>query len=70
MQQNVGMADRAVRIVVGLGIIAMGAMSQSWWGVIGVIPMVTGGVGWCPPYSILGINTCTSRPLSMEHSID
>lgn len=58
MEKNVGGADRVVRIVAGIGIIAAGAVYQSWWGIIGVVPLATATLGWCPPYSLLGINTC------------
>ncbi|MFO0490197.1 MAG: DUF2892 domain-containing protein, partial [Curvibacter sp.] len=32
-----------------------------WWGWLGVIPLVTGLIGWCPPYALLGINTCRTK---------
>lgn len=58
MTRNVGSADRAIRIVVGLGIIAAGIAYGSWWGAIGAVPLLTGLIGWCPPYSLFGISTC------------
>jgi sulfite exporter TauE/SafE len=57
MQHNVGKADRAIRIIVGLVIIAAGFYYQSWWGAIGIIPLFTGALRWCPPYQLLGIST-------------
>ena len=62
MSANVGFVDRAARIVIGLALIAMalglfGAAYETVWGWVGVIPLVTGLVGWCPLYSVLGIRT-------------
>jgi len=57
MQLNVGKPERVIRVVVGLAIIGAGVYFQSWWGAIGLIPVFTGIVGWCPPYQLLGIST-------------
>lgn len=57
MQCNIGKADMAIRIVAGLLIIAAGAAMQSWWGAIGIIPLATGILRWCPAYTPLGIST-------------
>jgi hypothetical protein len=57
--QNVGTIDRAIRAVIGLGLIALVFVGpQTVWGWIGVVPLVTAIIGWCPPYALLGINTC------------
>lgn len=61
MEKNVGGIDRNIRIVVGLAIIAAGLVYQSWWGAIGLVPLATALLGWCPPYAILGINTCKTK---------
>ncbi len=61
MKPNVGGIDRVVRIVAGLAIVGAGVYCQSWWGAIGVIPLATGLLRWCPPYGILGINTCCTK---------
>jgi hypothetical protein len=61
MQKNVGGADKTIRIVLGLAIIAAGVYFQSWWGAIGIVPLTTALLGWCPPYSLLGINTCSLK---------
>jgi len=58
MQQNVGGLDRSLRIIVGLAIIAAGFYFQSWWGAVGVIPLLTGSLGWCPAYLPFGISSC------------
>jgi hypothetical protein len=57
MTQNMGSTDRTIRIVAGLAIIAWGIYAQSWLGVIGVIPLGTALLGWCPAYLPFGIRT-------------
>ena len=58
MKKNVGGIDKATRIVLGLVIIALGIYFKNWLGIIGVIILLTGLLGWCGLYTILGINTC------------
>ncbi|HFQ92043.1 MAG TPA: DUF2892 domain-containing protein [Chromatiales bacterium] len=58
MQANVGSIDRVLRIAVGLALIAIVFVGpQTPWGWIGVIPLVTALIGWCPLYRILGISS-------------
>ena len=57
MQLNVGKPERVIRVIVGLVIIGAGVYYQSWWGAIGLVPVLTGILGWCPPYQLLGIST-------------
>lgn len=64
MKKNVGTVDRGLRIVVGLALLAWaiwGTGQYTWVGWIGVVPILTALVGWCPPYSLLGINTCSTK---------
>lgn len=61
MGKNVGGVDKILRIVVGLVLIAWGVYAQNWWGAIGLIPLLTGLMNWCPAYSILGLNTCKTK---------
>ncbi len=62
MTKNVGGIDRIIRIAVGIALIAAAAMgSIGLWGYIGVVPLLTGLMGWCPPYAILGFNTCSVK---------
>jgi len=62
MKQNIGKAERVVRVVVGVGILSLAFVGpRSAWGYFGLAPVVTGLVGWCPPYTLLGIDT---RPAS------
>ena len=58
MKCNVGKADRIFRVIAGLCIIIAGVYFKSWFGVIGVIPLVTATLGWCPLYIPLGISSC------------
>jgi len=59
MQRNEGTIDRALRIIAGLGLLSLVFVGpQTPWGWIGLVPLVTGLVGTCPVYSMLGIRTC------------
>lgn len=57
MKKNIGSLERAIRFVAGLVIIGLGFVFQSWWGVIGAVPLLTALIGWCPPYAMLGFST-------------
>jgi hypothetical protein len=57
MKCNMGTTDRIIRTVVGAAIIIAGIYFQSWWGVIGLIPLGTAAIGWCPAYLPFGIST-------------
>jgi len=64
MKKNVGGIDRIARIVIGVVLVILVITGQiGAWGWIGLLPLATGAMGWCPPYSILGINTCKNRNL-------
>ncbi len=58
MQKNVGSIDKIARIVVGLALIVWAIAGGPVWAWIGVLPLATGLLGWCPAYSLLGIKTC------------
>lgn len=58
MKKNMGSTDRWIRIVIGLVVIALGVFYQNWWGVLGVIPLLTAIILWCPLYVPFGIRTC------------
>jgi len=60
MKCNIGTADKTVRIVLGLGIIGVGLYFKSWWGIIGLLPILTAVIGCCPAYLPFGISTCKS----------
>ncbi len=58
MKQNIGKVERVVRVSVGLGILSLAFVGpSSAWGFLGLAPILTGIVGWCPPYTLLGIDT-------------
>ncbi len=62
MFKNVGGVDRVVRIVVGLGILSLAFFGpQTAWGYLGLVPLVTGLIGWCPAYLPFGIKTCRTK---------
>ena len=61
MKSNVGGIDRILRIVIGIVLIGLAATGTlGAWAWIGVVPLATGVVGWCPPYAMFGISTCKS----------
>lgn len=58
MQKNMSNIDRALRIVVGIALIGLAATNNiGLWGWIGVIPLATALIGWCPAYTLLGISS-------------
>ncbi len=59
MKANVGNLDRVVRIVLGLGLLSLTVMGpQTWFGLLGLIPLATATMGFCPLYTLLGLSTC------------
>mgnify|MGYP000214483612 CR=1 FL=1 len=59
MTKNVGGIDRILRIVLGLVLIGLTVSGTiGVWGWVGVVPLATGALGWCPLYTLLGINSC------------
>jgi hypothetical protein len=62
MEPNIGKTERVVRVVLGLGILSLAFVGPaSAWGYLGLAPVVTGLVGWCPPYTLLGLDTRTAK---------
>lgn len=59
---NVGTIDRIIRVIVGLALISIVFIGpQTPWGWIGLVPLLTAGVGFCPLYRIIGLSTCALR---------
>ncbi|MBS1192293.1 MAG: hypothetical protein H6Q97_272 [Nitrospirae bacterium] len=59
MKKNVGSVERAIRIITGIAILSLAFVGpQSPWAYLGIIPLATGLMGWCPAYALLGISTC------------
>lgn len=62
MKANEGTIDRVLRVLVGAGILSLAFIGpQTPWAYLGAIPLLTGLVGFCPVYALLGINTCVER---------
>jgi len=61
MKCNIGRTDKIIRLLVGLGIVAAGLVTGSWWGLIGLIPLATAIFGRCGLYYPLGISTIEKK---------
>ena len=61
MQKNVGGIDKIARILVGIALIVWAIAGGPVWTWIGVLPLATGLLGWCPAYTLLGFNTCPMK---------
>lgn len=57
MTKNMGTTDRVIRLVLGVGLLAWGYSTQNWLGAIGLVPLFTAAIGWCPAYLPFGIKT-------------
>lgn len=66
MNKNLGKIDRSLRVIVGLVIIAAGIIYGSWLGAIGLVPLLTAVLGWCPLYCPLKINTCSKEECNIS----
>ena len=64
MERNVGNFDRFLRISLGIAVIALGIFYQSWWGLVGLVPLLTALLNWCPAYSLIGLST--ERKIKIE----
>jgi hypothetical protein len=58
MKTNVGGIDKIIRILAGVALIAWALMGGPVWAWIGIVPLATGLLGWCPAYTLFGMNTC------------
>jgi hypothetical protein len=66
MKENVGAADKIVRIVIGLVVLALGLIYESWLGLIGFIPLFTAVIKRCPAYKLFNISTCKKSSAGNE----
>lgn len=57
MKRNIGSIDRRIRLVAGVVLLVLGIVFQSWWGLVGLIPLATGLIRWCPLYAPFKIST-------------
>lgn len=64
MKVNVGSADKAIRIVIGLALLSLLFLLDGrarWFGLIGLVPLLTAFTGFCPLYTLLGVSTCPRK---------
>jgi hypothetical protein len=61
MKKNVGGLDRGFRIVLGLVVVGLGIAYRSWWGALGLLPLLTGMFAWCPVYVPFNTTTCAQE---------
>ena len=62
MKINVGGIERIARIVIGLVLIGLTLNGNiGVWGWLGIVPLATGAIGWCPPYAMFGFSTCAMK---------
>ncbi len=62
MKTNEGAIDRVLRVLVGAGVLSLAFVGpQTPWGYLGLVPLITGLVGYCPVYAMLGFNTCPAK---------
>ncbi len=62
MTRNEGTLDRVARVVLGLILLSLTVVGpQTMWGLVGLIPLLTGLVGYCPIYKLLGFDTCPGK---------
>jgi hypothetical protein len=61
MKKNVGGAERIIRVIAGIAILSLAFVGpKTPWAYLGIVPLTTGLIGWCPPYRLLGFSTCKS----------
>lgn len=61
MKCNIGRTEQIIRITIGMVIVFIGLYFRNWWGIIGLIPIATGLIRYCPISHILGVSTCKSN---------
>ncbi len=66
MNTNIGGIDRPIRVMAGLAIIFWGVLSTNLWGIVGLIPLVTGAMQWCPAYHLMKISTYAETPSDLD----
>jgi hypothetical protein len=69
MSNNEGTLDRAVRIALGIALLSIVVIGpKTAWGLLGVVPLLTGLVGYCPLYGVLGVSTYTRSPMRQRRA--
>jgi hypothetical protein len=67
VKANIGNTDRVLRVILGVALLSMFLVAESslrWWGLLGIVPLVTAALGFCPLYAVLGIST---RSRAVQH---
>lgn len=67
MTANIGNTDRVLRVLLGVALLSMVLVAESslrWWGLLGIVPLATAALGFCPLYAVLGIST---RARTVQH---
>jgi hypothetical protein len=64
MKSNVGSIDRILRIIIGLAVLGAGYTFKSWWGLVGLLPLLTAAFRLCPAYLPFGLSTCSGSDRS------
>ncbi len=65
MQPNMGTVDRVIRIIIGIAILALGVIFRSWWGLLGLLPLLIASINFCPLYAAIGVKTNKAKPSSV-----
>lgn len=61
MKKNIGNIDRVLRVIIGCTVLGAGYYFKSWWGLLGLVPVLTAVFGFCPAYLPLGLDTCGTK---------
>ena len=64
MKVNIGDTERIIRVIIGLALLSLLFILEgnaSYWGLLGLIPLATAGIRWCPISALCGINTCAAQ---------
>lgn len=69
MKPNMGTTDRIIRTIAGILAMTAGLYLQSWWGLVGVVLLITAATRFCMPYELLGINTCDKKSDEKKHAM-
>ena len=66
---NEHIIERVVRVAMGLGLLSLIFVGpQTWWGLVGIVPLATGLLGSCPTYTLFGVSTCRMKNRTSETS--
>lgn len=61
MKPNIGFTDRIIRVILGVALLGAGYYFKSAWGFLGLVPIITAVVRFCPAYLPFGLNTCRPK---------